>query len=82
MSRGGNIQGVVHLQNQNYISKDDNVMNEPIFSIADHLCGEITSHKMLVMRSYDVFDSGLRTGLFNIKLHMEILHQDYIAKQY
>ena len=27
-------------------------------------------------------DSGLRTGLFNIKLHNEILHQDYIAKQY
>ena len=27
-------------------------------------------------------DSGLRTGLFNTKLHLEILHQDYIAKQY
>ena len=27
-------------------------------------------------------DSGLRTGLFNTKLHWEILHQDYIAKQY
>ena len=27
-------------------------------------------------------DSGLRTGLFNIKLHNEILHQNYIAKQY
>ena len=27
-------------------------------------------------------DSGLRTGLFNTKLHLEILHQDYIAKQH
>ena len=27
-------------------------------------------------------ESGRRTGLINKKLHLEILHQDYIAKQY
>ena len=36
-----------------------------------HICDGHDQHR----------DSGLRTGLLNTKLHLEILHQDYIAQQ-
>ena len=41
-------------------------------AIADKNIGQLS---ILSVRN----DSGLKTGLFNTKLHLEILHQDYIA---
>ena len=46
--------------------------------------GEYTLHFYggILQNFIEALDSGLRTGLFNTKLHLEILHQDYIVKQY
>ena len=44
-----------------------------ISTISVTICGEDSGLRT---------DSLLRKGLFNIKLDLEILHQEYIAKQY
>ena len=43
------------------------------------------THRQGMQRSYETYsdsDSDSDRGLFNIKLHTEVLHQVYIAKQY